>query len=938
MCHRKNKIDVFTILLLTLLSTQPFAQRLVDLCQPDLFNYSPQTYRAHRQNWGIAQSSKTQFLYFANSKGLIEYDGTQWTTYELPAKQIVRSVICDKKGRVFTGAFGEFGYWENNQQGELIYYSLKSKIEDKIFNQEEIWHIIETPDGVLFQSFAYIYLYQNNKVKQIKTPGNVLFVFEVNGHYFLEVLDKGLFELKNEQFTLIPKSEFLKNEAVHTILPTNKKDEFLIGTNRGLYKFDGKDFSILNNETQKFLQQNQLNAGIRLKNGNYVFGTILNGVILTNPQGEILNNFNQKSGLQNNTVLSLQNDKTGNVWIGLDKGISMLALSSNFKYFDDIEGELGTVFDAAIFQKQLYLATNHGVFYTSLDSPIRKFTLIPNTQNQTWDLEVIDNHLFCGHNNGTFQIDNLKAKPISTITGGLVIKPLKYLDGKYLIQGTYTKLCFYKKNTDGEWVFSHKIDDFSNPVKQIEEVKAGEVFVNTLNNGIFLLKLSSDLKKIDAQIKVNLDFVPINLTKIRGKIVLTTDKGIMEYNELKKVFEKKIYLEGNDDFQKIFSFDHNEQWFLKKNGSFGKIVSKNKWLELPLKKSSWVNDYENLLQFDSTFFFCKENGFSVLEKKDIAKLLGLKGKKPIIRSLKVDGFSLLNRYFTGNSTKENFYFKHNQNTIHFTFSSTDYSSSVKFSFLLENNMSHWSDFTENYEKEFNNLPSGTYILHLRTNTSNEEATLKFTIKDPWYWNIWSKLFYLILALSVYYYFYLSHIKKINDKNLKLVLQKEEELKKQEEKSKQEIIRLRNEQLEKDVIRKSEELANSTMQLIKKNELLQKLKYESQQIEIQTKAGSLHQIIKLIDNNIASGQDWQVFEQNFNRVHEAFFKILLERFPDLSPGDLKLSAYLRMNLSSKEIAQLLNITYRSVELKRYRLRKKLNLEPEENLVEWLMSEI
>ncbi|WP_064196538.1 MULTISPECIES: LuxR C-terminal-related transcriptional regulator [Emticicia] len=103
------------------------------------------------------------------------------------------------------------------------------------------------------------------------------------------------------------------------------------------------------------------------------------------------------------------------------------------------------------------------------------------------------------------------------------------------------------------------------------------------------------------------------------------------------------------------------------------------------------------------------------------------------------------------------------------------------------------------------------------------------------------------------------------------------------------------------------------------------------------AGSLNQIIKLIDNNIASGHDWQIFEQNFNRVHEEFFKKLLEKFPDLTPGDLKLSAYLRMNLSSKEIAQLLNITYRSVELKRYRLRKKLHLETEENLVEWLMSE-
>ncbi len=84
------------------------------------------------------------------------------------------------------------------------------------------------------------------------------------------------------------------------------------------------------------------------------------------------------------------------------------------------------------------------------------------------------------------------------------------------------------------------------------------------------------------------------------------------------------------------------------------------------------------------------------------------------------------------------------------------------------------------------------------------------------------------------------------------------------------------------------------------------------------------------------QDWNLFENSFDEAHENYFRKLKEEYPDLTPNDLKLSAYLRMNMSSKEISSLLNITVRSVELRRYRLRKKLNMEHDKNLVEFFME--
>ena len=87
--------------------------------------------------------------------------------------------------------------------------------------------------------------------------------------------------------------------------------------------------------------------------------------------------------------------------------------------------------------------------------------------------------------------------------------------------------------------------------------------------------------------------------------------------------------------------------------------------------------------------------------------------------------------------------------------------------------------------------------------------------------------------------------------------------------------------------------------------------------------------------MTSEESWRIFEDNFNEVHEDFLKRLKQQFPDLSPGDLKLAAYLRMNLSSKEISPLLFISVRSIENKRSRLRKKLGLKEEDNLVDFII---
>ena len=163
---------------------------------------------------------------------------------------------------------------------------------------------------------------------------------------------------------------------------------------------------------------------------------------------------------------------------------------------------------------------------------------------------------------------------------------------------------------------------------------------------------------------------------------------------------------------------------------------------------------------------------------------------------------------------------------------------------------------------------------------------------------------------------------------------------------QEIVKLRNEKLrieneknKAEVDLKTKELASYAMQVTQKNESLfeikEQLKHVSQKVNPDAQK-YLQKLIRNIEQNTKQKDDWEKFEVYFDQVYEDFMKRLRDHFPNLTPNDIKLCAYLRMNLSTKEIAPLLNISIRGVEISRYRLGKKLNLPKNENLIDFMMN--
>ena len=264
--------------------------------------------------------------------------------------------------------------------------------------------------------------------------------------------------------------------------------------------------------------------------------------------------------------------------------------------------------------------------------------------------------------------------------------------------------------------------------------------------------------------------------------------------------------------------------------------------------------------------------------------------------------------------------------------------------MLEGLDDQWRDWNTSSVIEFSRLPAGSFTFKVKTkNTAGTEGDISsypVKIRSPWYASSIAVIVYGFLFILGLFSARLIFLKRLKIHKEKLEREEQEKLKNEKLLAEKEMIRLKNEKLQSEIDHANSQLSSYTMNIIRKNELLIDLKQTVQ--AHQKKMGTSRQddingkLIHLIDSNISSDDDWKSFEIHFDQAHQDFLRRLKSEYPDLTPSDLKLCAYLRMNLSSKEIMPLLNISLRGVEVRRYRLRKRLRLKTEENLIEFIMG--
>lgn len=917
---------------------------------PIVRSYSVSDYNAGIQNWSIAQDERG-IMYIGNNKGLLEFDGSRWELHELPTKNIVRAVCIGEDGKIFVGSFEEFGYFERDSLDCLVYHSLKDEVKDFRFQNDEIWSIVPVQDEIVFQSFGSLFIYDGHIVRGIRTKSLPLNLFQVGDTFYSQLINEGLSIFINDGFERLIDRKLLGDSDVMAGLPYDD-GALLLTRNSGGFIYQHGKVVKWHTECDAELEKYTVNRAVMTKDSCYIIGTISNGVYAIDKKGRLLWKENTDSRLQNNTVLGLYCDADNNVWVALDEGIAYILNNSLVYYYEPPYRKIGMIYDVLVKEDEAYVASNQGVYRMKSG----KLELVPGLEEQAWYVKEWGNQILCGHNKGTFQIAGLQASLISDVRGAMCMREIYHEGHPLLLQGTYTFLNLYKENASGVWSFLNSLGGFTHMVRGIEMDHRGNIWVKHLRKGLFRLRISQDLKRVE-DLKMYMELGDVkdgnfSLFKINGRVVFSNGKAFYTYEDMTdSIISYEVMNEQLPELKGINDVSHaggNMYWLVSGRMAYLVKCEMNVFQvehRIPFSLFEGLSIEERAaMVYDKgskSSYLCLNNAIARIDADS-----SLLYKSPVKRSLWVSGITV-EAEWTGKkkqlSVQEENKIEAEFSTVCFSLCYPVYNNyTYKVRYKLEGLNDQWVDNERSLEKKYTRLPFGSYVFKAEVYDGNQilaSTTLPFVILRPWYLSYWAISGYvlagLILLLLLQYIVYQS-VKKKKDRVIEQQrIAHQAEIEQQEKK----IIELEKEQLEADLRFKSKELSGVVMTNIAHQEFLNSLKEEIQQQKLsgQYTRKNLDKLLALVNNNIVSDEEsWNMFQANFDRIHENFFRNLKQQYPDLTSGDLRFCALLRLNLPTKEIAKLLNISIRGVDAARYRLRKKFNLPQEDSLTDFMIN--
>jgi len=912
---------------------------------PPIVNYTAEAYGANNQNWMLSQGPDNE-IYAANNDGLLRFNGSRWSLFPTPNQSVMRSVnaIGD---RIYTGFYMDFGFWQAVDKGDLTYTSLMEKRSIKPIEDEQFWQIFTFDKWLVAQSLQRLIMMDLASDNTVIVMADHLLskAFVVNGQLYFHDLNQGLYTVQNGQKQLVHRSELTLSGRLVGAASILGKTVFVHET-QGLFVLQQQDFVPWSESLNQILGQYEIYSSTATKNGRLILGTIADGIIALDESNQSIDfHFNRSNGIENNTVLSLFEDAQSNIWAGLDNGISCVNAASNIRPYLEQNGQLGTTYASTIYQGNLYLGTNQGLFYKPIDEKV-PFEKISGTAGQVWSLTQIGNTLFCGHNAGTFVIDQGQAEQISNVQGAWDFKSLNDRED-LVIQGNYDGLYLLKKTPQGQWVLAHKIEGFDYSAKHFEVTPNQQVVVSHEYKGVFLLELDDSFKNVSS-----FSLIPelqkglhSDLESFQGGIYYASEHGVFLKNANQNKFTEvpvlsALFKDHHYTTGRMIADNYGRLWFFTDQNLVGVSTDpidgsyQFNYLSLPRDLRQDLTGHENL-----TFTSAEDMIYG-----NAQGYLRLHAKSPSAPNLKTEFDHIVATDPQNNSLNlplnDLGQLDYRFNNLSFKFHFPDYGkyNHILFAYRINPYNEQWSAWSEQSHLDINNLPPKDYSFEVRTMYNgavlDQVLTYNFTIIPAWYASTLAIMIYVLLATGVIIGLnlsYRSYYKRQRDRMLKA---KTADLELRDLAAQKEIMALKNQQLQQDIEARNRELAISTMSMINKNTTLNKLK--SELVKSNQDDQTIEPALSIIDQALKNDEDWEFFEKAFNHADKKFFKRIKEKHPSLTPNDLRLCVYLRLNLSSKEIAPLLNISARSVEIKRYRLRKKLDLERDVNLSEYVIN--
>ncbi|PKP20967.1 MAG: hypothetical protein CVU05_07855 [Bacteroidetes bacterium HGW-Bacteroidetes-21] len=878
---------------------------------PFVNNFSPQEYKAGNQNWAITQDARG-IMYFGNTDGIMEFDGTTWKIID-PMRALC--FAKDRQERIFVGGRFNFGYLTPDSAGNIIFKSLIDLLPEQYKNVDHIWTIACVGSAVYFISTdEKIYVYESGKIKTLSIKGYMGAISSYNNQIFIEHTD-GLCILKNDHLEKVKGGELVSRVNIRNMFDFGEDTLLIVTRSNGLFIYHQQEVTAWKTAVSPYIEDYQVYLATQLPNGFIGFGTVKSGVIIMNKQGEPTQHINRYGGMINDDHCGIFCDRQGNIWSGLEYGISYLHVNSRWSVYNELAGlPTATYYSVALHNDKIYAGNAQGLYSKSWkikDNPLQadwKFCNQPGIDaRKVWDIISIDNDLiFSSSNVGTYCLSDGNLYKAADYTAPFTFSGMSN-KRKIIAGGEHTGIFLYQKNNKNRWEIISSYKDIGY-LGYFKEDSQGHIWTCEDFAMIHEFELKGDslvlLNSYDSTQGLPSD-ENYSLIKLYDRILVGTKKGSYFFDKKTNKFqpcdEVNAAMGPDVHITSILTDNNGKPWFWgflnesELTGYFEKKPGEKLTCRLiiePLKKiKAFTNstflpiDDHNMLigssnclvHLDPTstimkpFFNALIRTVTLTNGSDSAIFNGTFLDQEGKMLLEQDNDHTIEIPYISNSLRinysSNYYEDYNQNT---------------YSYKMEGFDSDWSTWTKKTEKEYTNLPEGNYEFLVKTRNfyGNETlpASFSFTITPPWYRTYLAYFSYFIfLALFIYLIVKLS-IRKVEKEKIKLekiVQQRTEEVVRQ----KDEIV-LKNSELEQ----QREEILSQNEVLSQQNEEIssQRDEIEAQRDIVVSQKNQIERIHKGVTDSINYAKKIQ---EALLPVSDASRSILGEHFILYKPKDI-----------------------------------------------------
>ena len=758
--------------------------------RPFIRNYEAREYQAHSQNWSILQDQRG-VMYFGNSIGVLEYDGSTWRLIQMPKDNLGRSMALDEEGRVYIGAYDDLGYLAPDATGTKQFVSLVDKIpaEHRAFG--DVNKTLSTKQGVYYQTPSHLIRWANGEMRVWK-PAEGFLGFDIDGDQALAVLKGvGLTRFDGENFVPLPGGAELLDKGAVGMMRLADGRTLIATRRRGLFVYDGTSIKTFKTTITNF-GDGSIYRIHRLRNGTFALCSPQGGIAIIDQNGKVLSHLDKSSGLLTNSVYDVFDDRQGALWAATERGISHIETPSPISILGESSGIDGTIYDISRFNRTLYFSTNLGVFRqkASVDTTgsasggtvDKVFERLPGLANQAWAFAVADGagrgrpELFAATGEGLFRIEgNQVSAVIPSVLGSYRALGLHaYRRDPSRIFVTLVDGAASVKFDGSKWVSDGRFADITDSVWSVSEDKNGAIWLGTSTTGLIKLEFPT----ITQDGKEAIDYAHPRMTRygtqhgspdstikaleLGGQPYFGTSKGLYRFDSARNSFVP------DTTFNKVgVSGDPNEQ-VLREDSQGNVWIHLGKEVALALRQpdGSYTIEKRPFLRFSElnvVGIFPEANGVTWFGGADGLIRYDANLKKDydtdftaLIRRVGGLGDKIL---FGGSTTPDNAgapQLPYAENSVRFEFAapSFDDENANQYQHLLEGFEKDWSEWSRERSKDYTNLPLGDYRFRLRAKNLyghvGQEAVYEFKILAPWYRTWFAYLGYVgLFGLAIF---------------------------------------------------------------------------------------------------------------------------------------------------------------------------------------------